>query len=230
MDMSNDKLTQPEFEKQVFHCPLCGVYAHQNWQFLNWNDKYNGSGVSNTQSSRTPFLYSCHCVHCDKFSIWFNSKMLYPSNNSVEQPNDDMSEDIKYDYREAANIVNQSPRGAAALLRLAIQKLMIQLGENGRDINKDIGNLVKNGLPVQIQQALDTVRVVGNESVHPGELNLKDDIETVYKLFILINIIADRLITQPKNILDIFGSLPKNKLDGIENRDKNSGVSNEVES
>jgi len=54
---------------------------------------------------------------------------------------------------------------------------MVDLGESGKDINADIGNLVKKGLSPLVQKALDTVRVVGNECVHPGTMDLKDDRE-----------------------------------------------------
>lgn len=130
-----------------------------------------------------------------------------------------MEEDIKQDYNEAANIVEKSPRAAAALLRLAIQKLCRQLEEKGENIDSDIANLVKKGLPVQIQQSLDIVRVIGNESVHPGEINLNDNKETAYKLFELVNLIAQDRITQPKEVSRLYNSLPKNKIDGITKRD-----------
>ena len=97
--------------------------------------------------------------------------------------NEDLPSDIRRDYDEAALIVSDSPRGAAALLRLAIQKLCVHLGESGKNINTDIAALVKKGLSEMIQQALDTVRVVGNVSVHPGRLDMRDNIDTAQQLF-----------------------------------------------
>eukprot|EP01031_Cornospumella_fuschlensis_P049643 gene49643-60771_t len=82
-------------------------------------------------------------------------------------PNPDLPENVLSIYNEAANIVNSSPRGALALLRLAIQELCINLGESGKDLNKDIGNLVSKGLLPDVQKALDVVRVIGNNAVHP---------------------------------------------------------------
>jgi hypothetical protein len=117
-------------------------------------------------------------------------------------------------------IANLSPRGAAALLRLAIQKLCIYLGGAGSNINSDIAQLVSNGLPPKVQEALDSVRVIGNEAVHPGTLDLKDDRKTVGMLFRLINFIAIKMITEPREIAEIYGSLPPDKLKAIAKRDE----------
>jgi len=162
----------------------------------------------------------CVCGHCKKYSIWHAKVMMYPDFSGAEPPNDDLGEKIKMDYYEAASITQKSPRGAAALLRLVIQKLCIQLGEGGKDLNKDIGNLVKKGLPVKVQQSLDTLRVVGNEAVHPGELDLRDDTETVDSLFKLVNFIAEKLVTEPKEIEEIYNKIPENKKKQINERDK----------
>ena len=122
----------------------------------------------------------------------------------VPSPNTDLPDDIKRDYREAAAIVEHSPRGAAALLRLCIQKLCIHLGEPGKNLSKDIDALVtKKNLSTTVQKAFDSVRLVGNNAVHPGKLDLKDDIETAKKLFNCVNWIANHTITQPKEISEI---------------------------
>ena len=155
------------------------------------------------------------CYHCQQFAIWVCDKLIWPTAQQGPHPNLDLPAHIKADYDEAGRILNLSPRGAAALLRLCIQKLCMHLGEAGISIDADIASLIKKGLPDKIGKALDIVRVVGNEAVHPGELDLKDDYETAYKLFELINIIADYLITQPKKIDDIFETLPTNKKEGI---------------
>lgn len=123
---------------------------------------------------------------------------------------------------EARDIVNASPRGAAALLRLCIQQLLIALGEKGKNINTDIGNLVAKGLPVRIQQALDSVRVIGNNAIHPGEIVIDDSPEYANILFNLVNMIVDYQITQPNEVEKLFATLPQGAIDNIEKRDGNA--------
>jgi len=151
--------------------------------------------------------------------------MIFPENAGVRPPNPDLRNDIKEDYLEAKGIINKSPRGATALLRLCIQKLYEQLGESGKNINNDIANLVKNGLPQKIQQALDIVRVICNNAVHPGQIDLKDDRDTAMKLFELINMVAEVMITQPSEIEKLYGTLPKTQIDAIHQRDKRGATS-----
>ena len=146
--------------------------------------------------------------------------MISPSNASIMPPSSDLRKDIQEDYNEARSILTTSPRGAAAILRLCIQKLCQQLGLPGRNLDEDIGTLVKNGLPARIQKALDIVRVIGNNAVHPGVLDITDDIETASKLFELVNHIAYSMITQPKEIEGLYTTkVPEAQKERIEKRD-----------
>ncbi|WP_210409489.1 DUF4145 domain-containing protein, partial [Leptospira levettii] len=139
----------------------------------------------------------------------------------IEKPNEDLNEEIKSIYLEAAKIVTDSPKGATALLRLALQKLMIQIGKNGKDINKDIGELVKEGLSPKVQQSLDLLRVVGNHAVHPGQIDFDDDENIALNLFKILNYIAEELITKPKEINSLYESIiPEETKKHIKERDK----------
>ena len=162
----------------------------------------------------------------DDEEIWetpVTTDMLYPHRNlDLPDPHPDMPSRIKEDYEEAQNVFEFSSRSATALLRLVIQKLCVELGEKGKNLNRDIANLVKGGLPRHIQQALDVVRVIGNESVHPGTIDVRDDPETAKELFLLVNEIVDDRFGRPKRealIETRYKSLPKSKLDEIEVRD-----------
>ena len=161
------------------------------------------------------------CSHCKKLSIWVRGELIYPQSSSAPPVNSDLPDDIREDYDEASNILNLSPRGSAALLRLAIQKLCKKLGQKGKYINEDIAALVSEGLSTHIQQALDTVRVIGNDAVHPGQIDLRDDEETARSLFAFVNLIADKMISEPKRIEEAYKGLPESKLEAIKERDNN---------
>lgn len=99
---------------------------------------------------------------------------------------------------------------------------MSELGESEKDINAAIASLVSKGLPVMVKKALDVVRVVGNNAVHPGEIDLNDDTETALAMFNLINLIVTHMITQPKEIDQLFNHLPSGAREAIERRDDTS--------
>jgi hypothetical protein len=166
-------------------------------------------------------VHLSRCYSCNKLAVWIHKNVAHPALRHAEAPNDDLPEDIKADFNEASSVLPLSPRSAAALLRLCIQKLCkFLLGKGGgNNLNTDIGKLVAKGLDVRIQQALDVVRVVGNESVHPGKLDLKDDIDTANRLFRLVNLIADKMISEPKHVEAMYGKLPPDKLEQISQRD-----------
>lgn len=90
----------------------------------------------------------------------------------------------------------------------------------GKINNDDIASLVAKGLPVQVQQALDYCRVVGNNAVHPGEIQLDDTPELAAQLFSMINFIVEDRISRPREIGELFAKLPLGAIKAIEKRDQ----------
>jgi hypothetical protein len=204
------KYVPPSFKIHGFNCPHCEAYSHQKWYASHIRD----SGFHEISD-----VWFGICSKCNKYSIWLTRDILYPIASIAPMPVEDMPADVKADFIEARNISNNSPRASCALLRLAVQKLLIHLGEKGKKLNDIIGNLVKKGLPEKIQKALDSVRVIGNNAVHPGQMDLKDNTETAIALFELVNMIVDVMITQPKKIDNIYDSIPQTAKEAIEKRD-----------
>ena len=160
------------------------------------------------------------CSLCNEFTLWVEEDLIYPRKTSLPPVNIDMHDDIRQLYQEAATIFADSPRGATALLRLALQKLLVQIGKSGKKINDDIKELVSEGLSPKIQQALDLLRVVGNNAVHPGQIDLNDNKEIALKLFQILNFIADELITKPKELEKLYGDIvPEDTKEHIKQRD-----------
>lgn len=163
-------------------------------------------------------IHKCQC--CGKKILWIDDEYIYPD-IIAEEANLDMPESVRRLYEEAGLIYNKSPRAACALLRLAVEKLCQELGQVDRDINKNIAALVQQGLPPSIQKALDTVRVVGNKAVHPGQIAIDvDDVNTAKMLMRLLNMIVERMITEPKELEEVYGLLPKSTREAIERRDQ----------
>jgi hypothetical protein len=175
------------------------------------NSVYLNSELANVNISR--------CYSCSQFALWVADGLMYPHQGFTITPSADMPHEVKLDFIEAASIVDQSPRGAAALLRLCLQKLTAHLGLTGKKLDDDIGMLVKNGLDRRVQQALDVVRVIGNQAVHPGQIDLRDDKSTASKLFALVNLIIEVTVTNPKHVQEMFEALPDGALKAIEKRD-----------
>lgn len=160
------------------------------------------------------------CSSCKEFSLWVNQEIVYPKQTAVAPPNEDMEQEIQKLYLEASTIVFDSPKGATALLRLALQLLLKQLGKPGENINKDIKELVAEGLSPKIQKALDLLRVVGNNAVHPGQIDLDDGRDIALKLFHVLNFIADEMISKPKELDLLYADfVPEETQEHIKERD-----------
>lgn len=164
-------------------------------------------------------LYLSNCYSCKDSSIWIGRTMIWPNSDRTFSPPLDLPPELVADYIEAAEVFERSPRAAAALLRLLIQKLMPHVGGKGKKIDDDIGILVENGLPKRVQKMLDSVRVIGNNAVHPGIMDILDNKDSASAIFKLVNLIVEYMITNTRQIDEIYDSLPQGARDAIAKRD-----------
>ena len=207
----NDKYIAPKLDSEAFHCPHCWVLTSQ--------DRYQLRYTSNWDLDDRKV---CFCDNCEWYSVWFEEKMIFPSGSNIPMPHTDMPESVKEIYNEAREIAGQSPRAAAALLRLALEKLTEELWETEWKLNTRIGNLKKKWLPERAIQALDIVRITANEwGSHLGQIDLtgRDNTELVNQLFFLLNFIVEHVISVNNQLDAMYAALPEDKKKGIENRD-----------
>ena len=210
---------EPDFNKKSFTCPHCGTLSLMRYAPVGYKGP-DAVSLGSIKGPHTNVVIIASCLQCNQKTIWIDNQYVYPD-IVAEEANPDMPEPVKQLYNEAGLIYNKSPRAACALLRLAIDRLCNELGETDRDINKNIGELVKKGLSPSVQKALDIVRVVGNKAVHPGQIAFDvDDKETAVALMKLVNMITVRMITEPQEIDSMFEQLPDSTKNAIENRDK----------
>lgn len=209
----------PSFRAESFNCPRCGAFAGMGWHDLLLNS-----------SAYASITFSI-CAACQKPSVWTDDDggsvpaphtpmlgllggtqtLIFPSKCVAPQAEDDMPEDVRIDFEEARLVFNHSPRAAAALLRLCVQKLCQELLGKKGDIHKQIGELVDKGLPPRVLKAFDTIRIFGNESVHPGTVNLNDTPEVALALFSLLNMAVRHCITEERELEAIRALTPETK-------------------
>jgi len=162
-----------------FSCPICRSASICDIQYMS------------IQPNMGTSTYMLVCRACGQGSVWkqfekkdnfnYNLRLIDPILPEAPEASADMPEDVKSDYEEARLVSNQSPRAAAALLRLALQKLCKHLGESGKHIDADIRALAQRPeFGERLIRAADTLRIVGNNAVHPGEMN-EEDIDGVSK-------------------------------------------------
>ena len=200
-------------------CGYCNIRTQKLLKTLYFNCEHEDPPLHDTYMEHNISIHKC--TNCLQETIYLGDKKIFPlAADDVEPPNADLPDNIKADYIEAAQIIEISPRGAGALLRLCVEKLCNHLIGKPTKIDSAIEILSQQGLPVMIQESLDIVRVIGNSAVHAGTLDVDDDIDTVKALFGLVNQVANLMITQPKNTKAFYKTLPEHKRVGIENRKK----------
>lgn len=150
------------------------------------------------------------CDRCDEAAVWLGEQLLWPKGGLAPQPDPNLPDSVRRCYQEANSIAGESPRAAAMLVRLAIEELCRTLVPGRRlSLDSRIRKLVKKGLSSRTQMALDAVRVIGNQAAHQGQMDSRDDDETVYTLLSLVNMIAEEVISGPKAVEEIYDGLPE---------------------
>lgn len=228
----------PSFLTEAFNCPFCSTFSYMSWTNLGQKREMYGLPF---ESRNAPIIHLAHCQKCKESSVWLDTggkavegstvivstgEMLHPYSiaSIIEPPHSDMPLDVKNDYIEAANVFAHSRRSSAALLRLALQKLMIHLGEPGKNINTDIRSLAeKKRVPSDVIKVADTLRIAGNNAVHPGEMSEDDFDDVSEKMFSLLNFIINKAIKEGKEIESLYLKTPKSARGAAESSDlKNS--------
>ena len=129
-------------------------------------------------------LSSCHS--CNAFALWVGERLAFPMN--VDKTPALVEEDVE----EAAAILNKFPRGATALMRVCIQKLMPLLKQDGEKLNDSMSSLVRKGLEVEIQEAMEVLQVLGNDPVQPTSLDTQEDKQMALRFVDSLKAILER--------------------------------------
>jgi uncharacterized protein DUF4145 len=219
-------------------CPHCLTSFHDSFVTENLlsDDDYNF------------FIYHQICPECNKKIIKLRKisrinssistiNIVYPKAISRQPLPDYISPEFSDDYNEACLVLSDSPKASAALSRRCLQNILREKAElkkidtkTGKFKSEKLkqGNLVSEikqvlefgGLPSNIADSLDYVRIIGNYSAHPnkskstGEIVKVEQGEAEWNLDVL-EMLFDFYFIQPeraKNKKGAFDSKFKEKI------------------
>lgn len=201
----------PDPFKGSFVCPHCNTLAQQSLRRV---------GADSNLPGRWPGDWSARqCFACSEIIVWRGSEMVWPRERLGPEPHPDTPTNARLVYQEARQVSGVSRKSAAGLLRLALQILIDDLEPGRSNLDGKIGALVKRGLDPEVQQAMDVLRVIGNNAVHPGQIDLDEYRNLVPALFELFNLIVDQMITRPKKLAALYAALPESSREGVARRD-----------
>lgn len=111
------------------------------------------------------------------------------------------------EYDEAGRVLRISPKASAALSRRTLQHLIREeAGIKKANLSLEIDELIKTaGLPSQVNEAVDSIRVIGNFAAHPikyehtGEIVEVEPGEAEWNLDVL-DMLFDFYFVQPERL------------------------------
>ena len=207
----------PELLKPNFQCFHCKITTQHQWRALESKDILGIMHYTDLEGLEN-FKISI-CYNCEGIAMWRNDKTIFPNTSHQPPAHDEMPEQIKLIYEEAATISRLSPRASCALMRHALEELVKFMEYKGDDLFQDIGQMYKDGLiDDTIKDSLDIVRLTGNDASHGNQIDMTDK-TNVDNMFILINEIVESLIALPKRRKDMLEKFDQNRLDSIKKRD-----------
>ena len=209
---------KPQFQASYFTCPRCGIASAQHWIDLHTVEmKYSKATQWRRTQTKMVDMALSQCGTCLKRALWFEKSLIFPASSTAPAMSPDMPAEFQKDYEEATAVAHASPRAAAALLRMCVEGLCKSITGEGRFENA-IEALQKQGLPEEIQMAMDVIRLNGNQVMHAGQLYGEDDQHTVSMLFRLANSIVAWAITEKRQLRALYEQLPEEKRKHLEQK------------
>src|SRR5262249_30518266 len=115
--------------------------------FLEVRREFRNRDVQNVSIS--------YCFNCNQMCLWVYDQLVWPKCIGGSEPKLHVSPNVRRESEEASQTLEASPRGAAALLRLTIEKLCKELGVSDESLKDDIGFFVREDIDARVQKVLD---------------------------------------------------------------------------
>src|ERR1700730_6587414 len=138
-------------------------------------------------------LHISNCHSCNGFSLWVGGLLVFPTKI------DKTPELVEEELEQAAAILNEFPRGATALMRVCIQKLVPLLEDNGKELNQRVSSLVRKGLEMEMQQAKEVLQVLRSDPTQLNPLEPQADRETALRFLDSLKEVLERRMSQNRD-------------------------------
>ena len=140
--------------------------------------------------------------------VWVYDQLVWPRRAANPEPElVQAPPNVRRECEEAGQTLEASPRGAAALLRLAIEKLCKELGVSGDGVKDDTALFEREDIDARVQKVLDAARIIENNAVRPSPIGLGNDRATAETLSGLVNLICEKMIMEPRHLQAMYTKL-----------------------
>lgn len=206
----------PVFGQDACVCPRCDVFAQHSWHPVEYDPTWKATGnsanllIQKPANPRAPIpvqgAFFQLCSHCRQLSLWSQEELIRPLPNPPGPPPlDEAPRAVRDLHLEARAICQASPRGAAALLRLALDKLLVELGYSSGGLADRLKEARDGGtLSPQIYDAALAVKLLGDNGVHPGEIDLHELPTSAASMMEFLNLVVEETIIRERRIAAVL--------------------------
>ena len=182
--------------------------------FLEVHREFRNRDVQNVSIS--------YCFSCNEMCLWVYDQLVWPRRAGAPELKPVAPSDVQRECEETSQKLEASPRGAAALLRLAMEKLCKELGVNGESLNEDLAFFLREDVDARVRKVLDAARIIESNAVRPGQIGLGDDRATAETLAGLVNLICEKMIMEPRHLQEVYTKLRDGAQTAMEQRAQGS--------
>jgi hypothetical protein len=163
-----------------------------------------------------------YCFNCNEICLWVVDQMVWPRCATGPEPKRHTSPDVQRKTEEASQTLDASPRGAAALLRLATEKLCKELGNSEESPRPEIAPLFQEEVDARVQKVLDAMRIIESNAISPDDVGVGDTGATAETLSGLVNLICEKMIIEPRQLQALYAKVRDGAQSALEHRAQGS--------
>jgi hypothetical protein len=182
--------------------------------FLEVHREFRSRDVQNVSIS--------YCFNCNEMCLWVYDQLIWPRREGFPEPKLHAPPNVRRESEEASQTLEASPRGAAALLRIAIEKLCKELGVSGENLKDDMAFFVREDVDARVQRVLDAAQIIESNAMRPGQIGLGEDRATAETLSGLVNLICEKMIMEPRHLQEVYTKVREDARTAMEQRAQGS--------